>query len=138
MRARAGVALIAAAAVGVNVWQQVDWRLALAAGVAVALFGELVGPLIRSRRVPAPTPPTDPQPLEAPLLQAVASRAHPLTRREAEVAVLVGQGLTNKEISVRLSISERTVDNHVQHIYNKLDIGSRPQLALWARDRGLL
>ena len=54
-----------------------------------------------------------------------------LSRREAEIAKLVG-ALSNKEIASRLFISERTVDNHVQHIFNKLDVHTRAQIAVWA------
>lgn len=134
MLGRAGVALIAVAAVAVNLWLQVDWRLALGAGAVVVLAGEIAGRVVSSRRAPGreavATPPDTPVP--------AATRSQPLTRREVEIATLVAQGLTNKEIAGRLFISERTVDNHVQHVYNKLDIGSRPQLALWIRDQGLL
>lgn len=46
--------------------------------------------------------------------------AAPLTPREREVAKLVAQGLTNREIAARLYLSERTAQNHVQHILTKL------------------
>ena len=52
--------------------------------------------------------------------------------------MLIARGLTNREIAARLYRSERTVDNHVQHIYEKLGINSRAELAVWVRDRGLL
>jgi DNA-binding NarL/FixJ family response regulator len=64
--------------------------------------------------------------------------AYPLTKKELEVAQLVAQGMTNREIAANLFNSERTIDNHVQHIYNKLGIDSRAELALWLRDHGLL
>ena len=54
-----------------------------------------------------------------------------LTTREAEVAALVAEGLTNREIAARLSISERTADSHVQHTMGKLGFRSRAQLAAW-------
>ena len=63
---------------------------------------------------------------------------HPLSRREIEVAVLIAQGLTSKEVGRKLFIERGTVDTHVQHIYNKLQIESRPQLAVWLVDHGLL
>ncbi len=55
----------------------------------------------------------------------------PLTPREREVAELVAQGLTNREIAARLYLSERTAQNHVQHILTKLDLANRSQIALW-------
>jgi len=55
----------------------------------------------------------------------------PLARREADVARLVADGLTNKQIGTRLFISERTVDSHVRSILNKLGFSSRAQIAAW-------
>jgi DNA-binding CsgD family transcriptional regulator len=54
-----------------------------------------------------------------------------LARREAEVARLVADGLSNKQIGARLFISERTVDSHVRSILNKLGFNSRAQIAGW-------
>ena len=54
-----------------------------------------------------------------------------LTRREREVADLVSQGLTNRELAERLVIAERTAANHVQHILIKLGLSNRSQLAVW-------
>ena len=56
----------------------------------------------------------------------------PLTRREYEVAVLVAQGLSNREIGHRLSIAERTAETHIGNILNKLSFHSRVQIAAWA------
>jgi predicted ATPase/DNA-binding CsgD family transcriptional regulator len=55
----------------------------------------------------------------------------PLGRREADVARLVAEGLTNKQIGSRLFISERTVDSHVRSILNKMGFDSRAQIAAW-------
>jgi len=55
----------------------------------------------------------------------------PLGKREAEVARLVAEGLSNKQIGVRLLISEHTVDSHVRNILNKLGFSSRAQVAAW-------
>jgi DNA-binding CsgD family transcriptional regulator len=60
-----------------------------------------------------------------------------LTPRELKVADLVARGLTNREIATRLFLSERTAQNHVQHILDKLDLPNRSQIALWARGREL-
>jgi DNA-binding CsgD family transcriptional regulator/sugar lactone lactonase YvrE len=54
-----------------------------------------------------------------------------LTRREREVATLVAQGLTNREIAARLFISERTAESHVEQIRGKLGFRSRTQIATW-------
>lgn len=54
-----------------------------------------------------------------------------LSAREDEVARLVAEGLTNREIAERLFISERTAQNHVQHILAKLDFAGRAQIASW-------
>lgn len=55
----------------------------------------------------------------------------PLTPREREVAELVAQGLTSREIGARLYLSERTAQNHVQHILTKLNLPNRSQIAVW-------
>ena len=57
--------------------------------------------------------------------------AGPLAKREVEVAGLVAEGLSNKQIAARLFISERTVATHVGHILNKLGFNSRAQIAGW-------
>jgi DNA-binding CsgD family transcriptional regulator/tetratricopeptide (TPR) repeat protein len=62
---------------------------------------------------------------------ASATRGPRPTRRELEVARLVAEGLTNKEIGARLGIAERTAETHVQHIVTKLDLRGRSQLAAW-------
>jgi DNA-binding CsgD family transcriptional regulator len=54
-----------------------------------------------------------------------------LSKREAEVARLVADGLTNKEIGARLFLSEHTVDSHVRGILNKLGFDSRARVAAW-------
>jgi predicted ATPase/DNA-binding CsgD family transcriptional regulator len=57
--------------------------------------------------------------------------AGPLAKREVEVAALVADGMSNKQIAARLFISERTVDSHIGHILNKLGFNSRAQIAGW-------
>lgn len=61
----------------------------------------------------------------------VADQPTSLTPREAEVASLVAEGLTNRQIAGRLFISERTAQNHVQHILTKLGFATRSQIAAW-------
>jgi len=54
-----------------------------------------------------------------------------LAKREAEVALLVADGLSNKQIGARLFISERTVDSHIRSVLNKLGFNTRAQIARW-------
>ena len=54
-----------------------------------------------------------------------------LTPREREVAVLVADGLTNREIGQRLSIAERSAEGHLERIRNKLGMRSRAEIAAW-------
>ena len=56
----------------------------------------------------------------------------PLSPREVEVARLVARGLTNKQIGEALFVSERTAENHVQHILVKLGFSNRSQIAAWS------
>jgi predicted ATPase/DNA-binding CsgD family transcriptional regulator len=58
-----------------------------------------------------------------------------LTRREREIAGLLAEGLTNKEIASRLVISQRTAETHVDHILGKLGMTSRAQVAGWVADQ---
>lgn len=60
-----------------------------------------------------------------------ARQSFGLTHREVEIAELVSQGLTNKEIASRLVISIRTAESHVQHILTKTGFATRSQLAAW-------
>ncbi len=55
-----------------------------------------------------------------------------LTRREIEVLQLVAQGLTNDEIARMLKVGRGTVESHVHHIIQKLDVSNRTQAAAWA------
>ncbi len=63
---------------------------------------------------------------------AAAAAGSPLSPRELEVARLVARGLTNKQIGQALYVSERTAENHVQHILVKLGLRNRSQIAAWA------
>ena len=65
----------------------------------------------------------------------VGERAERLTPREQEIAILVAQGFTNRQIASELFISERTVDHHVSNILKKLDVGSRERVASRLGDR---
>jgi non-specific serine/threonine protein kinase len=85
-----------------------------------------------------PVEPVEPvEPVAADPSAGRSTRPTPLTRRELEVAALVAQGLTNRQIAEQLVISEWTVDSHVRHILNKLDFRSRAQVATWAVEQRL-
>jgi two-component system, NarL family, nitrate/nitrite response regulator NarL len=58
----------------------------------------------------------------------------PLTMRQQEIVDAVLQGASNKEVAVRLRISEQTVKNQLTTVYEKLGINNRVQLALFFRD----
>ncbi|MGZ3497438.1 MAG: LuxR C-terminal-related transcriptional regulator [Vulcanimicrobiaceae bacterium] len=61
-----------------------------------------------------------------------------LSVRETEVIRLIAQGLSNKEISARLNLSEKTIKNHVSRIFSKLNIYARTQAAVHAIKMGLV
>jgi DNA-binding NarL/FixJ family response regulator len=63
--------------------------------------------------------------------------AFDLSMRETDVIRLIAQGLSNKEISSRLSLSEKTVKNHISRIFSKLHISARSQAAVHAIKNGL-
>jgi DNA-binding NarL/FixJ family response regulator len=65
------------------------------------------------------------------------SASVPLSARELEVARLVAQGLSNREIAERLVISKWTADNHVANILRKLDLARRAQVATWLAAAGI-
>jgi DNA-binding NarL/FixJ family response regulator len=58
-----------------------------------------------------------------------------LTRREWEIAQLLAEGLSNKEIAARLVIAPRTAETHVEHILTKLGFTSRTQASAWVLDQ---
>lgn len=70
------------------------------------------------------------QRLEEP--DVVESNEEGLTKREMEVLKLIAEGLYNKEIADRLTISEKTVKNHVSNIFRKIDVSDRTQAAVYA------
>ncbi|GIV98575.1 MAG: hypothetical protein KatS3mg057_3232 [Herpetosiphonaceae bacterium] len=78
------------------------------------------------RLIPAPTP-----------RQAAKHEFGGLTARECEVAGLLAEGKSNREIADALTVSEHTVATHVSNILRKLGCSSRAQIATWALERGL-
>lgn len=65
----------------------------------------------------------------APRLDRISEPWERLTRTEHEVALLAAQGLSNKQLGVRLQVSARTIETHLAHVYAKLGLHSRVELA---------
>lgn len=102
-----------------------------AAGVLV--FGLLAATLLTPRALPI-----RPQgPGNGPAIPPRRGAVHPLTPTQTKVAALVAQGLTNHEIADILVVDERTIDNHVAAIFDRLDFHRRSQVAVWAVEHGL-
>jgi non-specific serine/threonine protein kinase len=72
------------------------------------------------------------EPAKAVPASGAEDRGIRLTAREAEVATLVADGLSNKEIAGRMVISPRTAETHIQHIMDKLGFTARSQIAAWS------
>jgi DNA-binding NarL/FixJ family response regulator len=62
----------------------------------------------------------------------------PLTAREVEILALAARGLTNKAIGAQLAISDRTVQNHLAHIFGKLSAASRTEAVMRAVSLGVI
>jgi non-specific serine/threonine protein kinase len=60
-----------------------------------------------------------------------------LSRREREVAALIGGGCTNRQIARDLVVTERTAEHHVENIMAKLGVHSRTEIGVWAVGHGL-
>jgi non-specific serine/threonine protein kinase len=89
----------------------------------------------------APSPPPAPDASRATAAAALPARNRlattELSPRQREVAALVAQDLSNREIAARLVVTERTAENHVANIMSKLGCRSRAAIATWATERGL-
>ncbi|MDG9702913.1 response regulator transcription factor [Streptomyces sp. DH37] len=101
----------------------------LAEAVRSAASGEaLISPSITVRLL---------QQFARPAATAAPARPSPLTRREAEVAVLVSRGHTNTEIAAALHISAGTVKTHLTNIQSRLGVRNRVEIAAWVWESGL-
>ena len=69
---------------------------------------------------------------------ATREAAETLTTREIEIVRMIGQGMRNRVIADRLSISEGTVKVHLHNIYEKLAVDGRLELVLFAQQKGLI
>jgi len=63
---------------------------------------------------------------------ALERRTSVLTRRELEVAALVSRGLTNRQAAEQLLVAPRTIETHLEHIFAKLGVQTRAEVAAWA------
>jgi len=61
-----------------------------------------------------------------------------LTKRELDIAILIGQGYSNKEISEIIFLSEGTIKNHLSNIFTKLKMRDRTQLAIFVHENNLI
>ena len=85
-------------------------------------IGEAVAFAVEDKQPPKPLPPARPKPYAV------------LTSRQLQIARLVANDLSNKQIADSLFLSERTVETHITNILNKLGLNSRVQLAHWIGD----
>jgi DNA-binding NarL/FixJ family response regulator len=61
-----------------------------------------------------------------------------MSERQVEVLRLLARGNSMKQIAARLFISEKTVDNHIQHIYARIGVSTRAGATLFAMEQGLV
>jgi DNA-binding NarL/FixJ family response regulator len=125
LRDPVAVALAAATALAA-LWLGHD-LVAITAATLAVLVARVGAGLALGRSVPPRPAPAETAPREG-------NWFAPLTRREADVALLIRDS-TNKEIADRLVLSERTIDNHVANIMNKLNLHHRAQIAAWVTER---
>ena len=76
--------------------------------------------------------------IPAHVLAANASLLDPLSDRELEVLLKIAEGLSNREVAERLFVGVATVKKHITHIYDKLEVSSRTQALVRARELKLL
>jgi DNA-binding NarL/FixJ family response regulator len=76
------------------------------------------------------------EPAAPPAPAAAAGSRVALTRRERQVAELIADGLSNKQIAARLMVGTRTAESHVENILTKLGFTSRVQVASWVSREG--
>jgi DNA-binding CsgD family transcriptional regulator/tetratricopeptide (TPR) repeat protein len=102
------------------------WEEAWAEGRAMSMVQAIEYALSEEKSLTPPSPESE---------QPSSDEPPSLTPREKEVAVLVGRGLTNRQIASELVLSEHTVHHHVTNILKKLNLSSRQQVASRLSDR---
>ena len=102
------------------------WRAAWAQGRAMSMEQAIEYALSEEKPLTPSSPESE---------QSSSDEPPSLTRREKEVAVLVGRGMTNRQIASQLVLSEHTVHHHVTNILKKLNLSSRQQIASRLSDR---
>jgi len=85
-----------------------------------------------------PEPPQVRQPGAGVHVELNDSSGYPLTRRERQIARLVALGRSNREVAEELVVGIRTVETHLEHIFRKLAVQSRAEVAVWASQHGQL
>ncbi|WP_424211760.1 response regulator [Streptomyces sp. BI20] len=107
----------------------------LLAGVRTVAAGEgLIAPAVTRRLIAEFAAPARPERAGTGVPEGVLAAVDSLTRREREVLTCLGEGLSNAEIAERLSMAEATVKTHVSRLLGKLDLRSRVQAAVLARE----
>ena len=143
--ARDPIALLLALASAVTLLAAQEGPVVSAVSAVSVLLFRVGAQFVADRRAPPKTPPATRFPPSPP----GEPWHHPLTRRESEVAVLVAEGLTNKQIAQVLPsertvdghLTDRGVDSHVQHIMDKLskelgtEVNRRAQISAWVTER---
>jgi DNA-binding NarL/FixJ family response regulator len=113
--------------------RQID-TLGEASSLAATLRAMTIAEAIDTLRRMAPQPPVPAlKPVPGPV-RAFST----LSDRELEVVRLVAEGLSNKEISSRLKLSDKTVKNHISHVLAKMNLTARTQVAVHAIRAGIV
>jgi two-component system nitrate/nitrite response regulator NarL len=95
----------------------------------------MLNKLVSGLRQPAVTPLA---PENIPISEDPLQLLHMLSPREKDIFILVAQSLSNKQIARDLDIAETTVKIHIQHIFKKMMLNSRVQIAIFAATNGIV
>ena len=113
--------------------KNIDAKDLIEAVRTVARGEGLIAPAVTRRLIAEFASPTAVRSPDAPGLAVLDA----LTRREREVLASLGDGLSNAEIAIRLNMAEATVKTHVSRLLGKLELRSRVQAAVLARELGI-